>query len=128
MTHFITADEVVMMHEILIQKFGGSRGLRDRNQLEAALLRPQSGYYPDMINQAAALFESLLMNHPFVDGNKRVAFAVADVFLRLNGYRLKTRSREAYSMILGFLENTSLQTQDIDHWLRAIVVNDSTKK
>ena len=128
MTHFITADEVVMMHEILIQKFGGSRGLRDRNQLEAALLRPQSGYYPDTINQAAALFESLLMNHPFVDGNKRVAFAVTDVFLRLNGYRLKTRSREAYSMILGFLKNTSLQTQDIDRWLRAIVVNDSVKK
>ena len=128
MTHFITADEVVMMHEILIQKFGGSRGLRDRNQLEAALLRPQSGYYPDTINQAAALFESLLMNHPFVDGNKRVAFAVTDVFLRLNGYRLKTRSREAYSMILGFFKNTSLQTQDIDRWLRAIVVNDSAKK
>jgi len=128
MTHFITADEVVMMHEILIQKFGGSRGLRDRNQLEAALLRPQSGYYPDTINQAAALFESLLMNHPFVDGNKRIAFAVTDVFLRLNGYRLKTRSKEAYSMILGFLKNTSLQTQDIDRWLRAIVVNDSIKK
>jgi len=128
MTHFITADEAVMMHEILIQKFGGSRGLRDRNQLEAALLRPQSGYYPDTINQAAALFESLLMNHPFVDGNKRIAFAVTDVFLRLNGYRLKTRSKEAYSMILGFLKNTSLQTQDIDRWLRAIVVNDSIKK
>jgi len=128
MTHFITTDEVVMMHEILIQKFGGSRGLRDRNQLEAALLRPQSGYYPDTINQAAALFESLLMNHPFVDGNKRIAFAVTDVFLRLNGYRLKTRSKEAYSMILGFLKNTSLQTQDIDRWLRAIVVKDSIKK
>jgi len=128
MTHFITTDEVVMMHEILIQKFGGSRGLRDRNQLEVALLRPQSGYYPDTINQAAALFESLLMNHPFVDGNKRIAFAVTDVFLRLNGYRLKTRSKEAYSMILGFLKNTSLQTQDIDRWLRAIVVKDSIKK
>ena len=128
MTHFITTDEVVMMHEILIQKFGGTSGLRDRNQLEAALLRPQSGYYPDTINQAAALFESLLMNHPFVDGNKRVAFAVTDVFLRLNGYRLKTRSKEAYPIIIGFLKNTSLQTQDIDRWLRAIVVNDSTKK
>jgi len=128
MTHFITTDEVVMMHEILIQKFGGSNSLRDRNQLEVALLRPQSGYYPDTINQAAALFESLLMNHPFVDGNKRIAFAVTDVFLRLNGYRLKTRSKEAYSMILGFLKNTSLQTQDIDRWLRAIVVKDSIKK
>ena len=65
MTHFITTDEVVMMHEILIQKFGGSSGLRDRNQLEAAMLRPQTGYYADTIHQAAALFESLLMNHPF---------------------------------------------------------------
>jgi death-on-curing protein len=128
MTHFITTDEVVMMHEILIQKFGGSKGLRDRNQLEAAMLRPQSGYYTDTIHQAAALFESLLMNHPFVDGNKRVAFAVTDVFLRLNGYRLKTRSRDAYSMIIGFLKNTSLQTSDIDRWLRGIVVNDNPKK
>jgi death-on-curing protein len=128
MTHFITTDEVVMMHEILIQKFGGSKGLRDRNQLEAAMLRPQSGYYNDTIDQAAALFESLLMNHPFVDGNKRVAFAVIDVFLRLNGYRLKTQSRDAYPMIIGFLKNTSLQTSDIDHWLRGVVVNDSPKK
>jgi death-on-curing protein len=128
MTHFITTDEVVMMHEILIQKFGGSKGLRDRNQLEAAMLRPQSGYYTDTIHQAAALFESLLMNHPFVDGNKRVAFAVTDVFLRLNGYRLKTHSRDVYPMIIGFLKNTSLQTSDIDRWLRGIVVNDSPKK
>jgi death-on-curing protein len=128
MTHFITTDEVVMMHEILIQKFGGAPGLRDRNQLEAAMLRPQSGYYPDTINQAAALFESLLMNHPFVDGNKRVAFAVTDVFLRLNGYRLKTLSKEAYPIIIGFLKNTSLQTQDVDRWLRAIVVNDALQK
>jgi death-on-curing protein len=124
MTHFITADEVVMMHEILIQKFGGSRGLRDRNQLEAALFRPQSGYYPDTINQAAALFESLLMNHPFVDGNKRVAFAVTDVFLRLNGYRLKTQSREAYSMIIGFIKSASFKTNDVDQWLRGIIVVD----
>lgn len=128
MTHFITTDEVVMMHEILIQKFGGSKGLRDRNQLEAAMLRPQSGYYTDTIHQAAALFESLLMNHPFVDGNKRVAFAVTDVFLRLNGYRLKTHSRDAYPMIIGFIKNTSLQTSDIDRWLRDVVVNDSPKK
>ena len=128
MTHFITTNEVVMMHEILIQKFGGTPGLRDRNQLEAAMLRPQSGCYPDTINQAAALFESLLMNHPFVDGNKRVAFAVTDVFLRLNGYRLKTLSKEAYPIIIGFLKNTSLQTQDVDRWLRAIVVNDALQK
>ncbi len=128
MTHFITTDEVVMMHEILIQKFGGAPGLRDRNQLEAAMLRPQSGYYTDTIHQAAALFESLLMNHPFVDGNKRVAFAVTDVFLRLNGYRLKTLSKEAYPIIIGFLKNTSLQTQDVDRWLRAIVVNDALQK
>ena len=128
MTHFITTDEVVMMHEILIQKFRGTPGLRDRNQLKAALLCPQSGYYLDTINPAAALFQSLLRNHPFVDGNKRVAFAVTDVFLRLNGYRLKTLSKEAYPIIIGFLKNTSLQTQDIDRWLRAIVVNDSAKK
>jgi len=86
---FLSLDEVVTIHERLIARFGGPRGIGDPGLLESALYRPRSGYYRDIAEMAAALFESLLMNHPFVDGNKRVAFFATDVFLRLNGWHLK---------------------------------------
>ncbi len=68
MTSFPTIDEVIAVHARLIAKFGGSLGVRDRGALESALARPQSGYYEDIIQEAAALWESLSQNHPFVDG------------------------------------------------------------
>ena len=82
------------MHERLVEKFGGPRGVRDAGLLESALFRPQTGYYRDLAEMGTALFESLLMNHPFVDGNKRVAFFATDVFFRLNGFRLGSRCRQ----------------------------------
>jgi death-on-curing protein len=72
---------------VLINRYGGSAGVRDMGALEAALYRPQSGYYEDVIQQAAALWESLSQNHPFVDGNKRIAFAAMDIFLRIGGFK-----------------------------------------
>lgn len=69
-------------------RYGGASGLRDPGSLEAALYRPQTGYYGVVISQAAALMESLANNHPFVDGNKRIAFAATDVFLRINGWQM----------------------------------------
>ena len=74
-----------MSHECLLAVFGGSPGLRDRAALESALARPRSGYYRDLIEQAAALLESLSQNHPFVDGNKRTGITVTAAFLRVNG-------------------------------------------
>ena len=118
MTEYLTVDEVKMMHEILIRRFGGATGVRDSKLLEAAIFRLQSGYYADTISEAAALFESLLINHPFVDGNKRVAFAAMDVFLRINGCKLTIDSKEAYQAIMAMLENQSLDVHDIDQWLR----------
>jgi death-on-curing protein len=88
-TFYPSIDEVLLTHARLIARFGGTGGLRDRGSLEAALARPQTGYYDDPIQQAAALRESLLQNHPFVDGNKRTAIAVTAEFLRINGYRLE---------------------------------------
>ena len=85
---FLSVDEVLEMHTRLIVRFGGADGLRDMGLLESALYRPQTGYYSDLVEMAAALFESLMNNHPFVDGNKRVAFFSTDVFLRINGYKL----------------------------------------
>lgn len=88
MSHdFPTPPEIVAMHARLIETFGGMSELRDPGALEAALLRrPQPGYYQDLIEEAAALMESPANNHPFLDGNKRVAFFVTDTFLRMNGY------------------------------------------
>ena len=73
MTYYPLIDDVLLVHRTLIERFGGSYGLRDRGALESALARPQTGYYRDLIEEAAALWESLSQNHPFVDGNKRVA-------------------------------------------------------
>jgi len=113
-------EDLMLIHEILINRFGGSPGIRDKGVLESALYRPQSGYYKDLISQAAALFESLAVNHPFVDGNKRVAFAAMDVFLRLNGLRIHTTSKEAHINILSMFERQELKHQVIDAWLRSI--------
>ena len=118
---FLTLDELLAIHERLIGRFGGSAGVRDLGLAESALYRPQSGYYEDVVAMAAALFESLLMNHAFVDGNKRVAFFAADVFLRMNGWRLVVDDREAYMFLIGGLEARTLDRDALDEWLRASV-------
>jgi death on curing protein len=118
MTSYITSIEVMVMHRTLVDRYGGSPGLRDAGALESALFRPQSGYYADVVAQAAALFESLAMNHPFVDGNKRVAFACVDVFLRINGYRLKARSADVLRWMIGHLEKGTFRMDAIEPWLR----------
>lgn len=87
--------EALVLREILIDTFGGSAGVRDVGALEAALMRPQLGYYDGLLDEAAALMESLANRHPFVDGNKRVAFFLTDTFLRLNGVYIETDPDEA---------------------------------
>lgn len=98
---------MLKIHAALIARFGGPEGIRDTGLLESVLYRPQSGYYVDLIEMAAAMFESLINNHPFVDGNKRVAFFSADVFLRLNGYKLVVDPYRAYDFLVElFVSNT----------------------
>ena len=72
-TIYPTVSEVLLVHGTLIDRFGGSHGIRDMGGLESALARPQTGYYRDLIEEGAALWESLSQNHPFIDGHKRVA-------------------------------------------------------
>jgi death-on-curing protein len=115
---YLTVVEVLAFHEILIDEFGGSDGVRDLGALESALFRPQTGYYRDVIEEAAALFESLVQNHPFVDGNKRVAVAVMDVFLRINNRTLDISDDEAYTFLVGLLEQHVLDLATVDAWLR----------
>lgn len=121
MTVYLTIDEIILIHEILIQKFGGSSGIRDKGALESAIFRPQSGYYKDIVEQATALFESLAVNHPFIDGNKRIAFAAMDTFLRVNGYKLSTNSKNAYANIMEMFDLKKLNFESVEAWLRKIV-------
>jgi len=114
---FPTIQEVMVMHGDLIQIFGGSLGIRDPGALASALMRPQLGYYDSLIEEAAALMESLANNHPFVDGNKRVAFFVTDAFLRLNGYYIDCDSREAYEFFMGLFEMNSFRFAQLLPWL-----------
>ncbi len=119
---YLTTAEVLAIHRILIKRYGGSNGIRDIGALESALFRPQSGYYMDTVAEAAALFESLAINHPFVDGNKRIAFAVADVFLRINGYRIISQPMAIYSDMMKMFETETFNMDYIEPWLRKLVV------
>ncbi|MDD5205972.1 MAG: type II toxin-antitoxin system death-on-curing family toxin [Desulfobacterales bacterium] len=120
--HHLTLDEVLAIHKGLIERFGGLEGVRDLGLLESALYRPRTGYYKDLVEMGAALFESLLMNHAFIDGNKRVAFFAADVFLRLNGWKLKVEPNSAHAFLIGLLERNECDFAHLLHWIcRAIV-------
>jgi death on curing protein len=117
-TFYPTVDEVITVHGRLIARFGGSPGIRDRGALEAALARPRTGYYNDLIQEAAALWESLSQNHPFVDGNKRVAVTVTAAFLRVNGYRLEFDDLDAFSFLVGLYESGRMRFAELEEWLR----------
>lgn len=115
---FLSRDEALAVHRSLLERFGGPPGVRDLGLLESALYRPQTGYYDDLAAMAAALFESLIMNHPFVDGNKRVAFFATDVFLRLNGYKLTVEAKRAHRFLIGLLENDRCTFEKLLPWIR----------
>ena len=115
---YLTVADVLGLHTGLMQRYGGASGVRDPRALEADLFRPQTGYYADIIAEAAALLESLAINHPFVDGNKRIAFAAADVFLRINGWRLKRPSMVIHKEMLQLFEAGTFDIVHLEPWLR----------
>ncbi len=121
MTDYLTVAEVLQLHRLLIARYGGAFGVRDINALESALYRPQIGYYDDIILEACALMESIAINHPFIDGNKRVAFAVTDVFLRLNGFRIVALPMGIYQSMIGLFEHQQFTRQGVEGMLREIV-------
>lgn len=98
-TLYPTLEEALYLHDALIQRFGGAAGVLDKGLLESALARPRSGYYRALSEQAGALMQSLAMNPPFVDGNKRVAFALTAVFLKLNGLKLSVDAKEGVRFV-----------------------------
>ena len=112
--------EVVEMHDELIRLFGGSLGLRDEGALASGLMRPQIGYYDGILQEAAATMESLAINHPFIDGNKRVAFATTDTFLRMNGYFVDSDNEEAYRLFMHLFEINSFRFAQLLEWLETV--------
>lgn len=93
MTSHLTVEQVLFLHARLIEEIGGRHGVRDIGLLESAVARPEAtvesdDLYADTFSKAAALMESLVQNHPFLDGNKRTGIAAAALFLRANGWRL----------------------------------------
>jgi len=122
MTDYLTMAEVLAMHADQIERYGGSQGVRDPGLLEAALYRPQTGYYADLIDEAAALWESLAQNHAFIDGNKRTAFAAAYTFLAINGARLTAGAEETYAFVSGLHEDNQFNFERLAAWLRSNVM------
>jgi death-on-curing protein len=117
-TEYLTIAEVLAIHADQIERYGGADGLRDPGQLEAALFRPQAGYYADLLEEAAALWESLSQNHPFVDGNKRTAFAATYTFLAINGWRLTAAPEATYTFMLELYESSGFHFEALVSWLR----------
>jgi len=118
MSEYLTVAEVYRMQYRLIELFGGLHGVRDKGAVEAAVFRPQIGYYNSIEEEAAALMESLGMNHGFLDGNKRIAFTAADVFLRRNGFFVEVDTAEAEAFINGSMERGEFRFGQILEWIR----------
>ncbi|WP_230967380.1 type II toxin-antitoxin system death-on-curing family toxin [Nostoc commune] len=105
----MTISQVLDIHQRQIQRFGGTSGVRDEGLLDSALAQPQASFggellHPTIHEQAAAYLYHLAMNHPFIDGNKRTAFAVMLTFLNLNGYTLSLSQEQAYNLVIRVVE------------------------
>ncbi|HEX8816544.1 MAG TPA: type II toxin-antitoxin system death-on-curing family toxin [Terriglobales bacterium] len=116
---YLTVAEVYLMQHRLIEMFGGAHGVRDKAAVEAAVFRPQIGYYGSPEEEAAALMESLANNHGLLDGNKRIAFTAADVFLRRNGFYIDVQAAEGYEFIAGSMERREFRFNSIAGWIRS---------
>jgi death on curing protein len=123
MIQFPSLEEALELQRLVIEKFGGASGIRDMGSLQSALYRPQTGYYEDVIQMAAALMESLLINHPFVDGNKRVAFFLTDIFLRMNGWAIDVKPTAGQKIILKLIEQSENRFEKLEAWLRKQVMS-----
>lgn len=119
---YLVTDDVIALHRELINRWGGTHGLRDPGLLEAALYRPQTGYYSSLIDEAAALWESLSQNHAFLDGNKRIAFAATYVFLRINGLRVTASNASTEKFLVDLYERNDLRFEALRDWLSANTV------
>jgi death on curing protein len=102
---FLEITDILEIHQILINRFGGMSGIRDEGLLESALSQPQATFFGELLHptiheQAAAYLYHIAKNHPFLDGNKRTAYGAMESFLRFNGYNLDLSDEQVYSMVM----------------------------
>ena len=121
-TKFLILDEVIAIHDSMIELYGGSFGIRDIGLIQSAIARPQSTFggvdlYETVFDKAAALFHSLMFNHAFVDGNKRTTMATTARFLVANGYSLESTQKEFTDFPIK-AENNHFSLEDISVWLK----------
>lgn len=119
---FLSVAQVLAIHGRAVKRFGGSRGVRDLGLVESAVARPQAGFggkylYKNIYDMVAALLQSLLKNHPFVDGNKRTALTSAGIFLKINGWELINSHQEEVEFAVK-VDNQNLTLREISHWLK----------
>jgi death-on-curing protein len=114
---YLTIGEVLEIHHLLIDTYGGVHGIRDTALLESAVFRPQIGYYNSIAEEAAGLMESLASNHPFLDGNKRVAFAAAHTFLLVNGFDLEVQPLVACEFMMQSISTGKFRFGPILDWI-----------
>jgi death-on-curing protein len=118
MTEYLTVAEIYQMQHRLIDLFGGLHGVRDKGAVEAAIFRPQTGYYNSLEEEASALMESLANSHSFLDGNKRIAFMGADVFLRRNGSYIEVEAAVGHEFISGSMDRHEFRFPRILDWIQ----------
>lgn len=121
MTEYVTTADALFFHRHLIDLYGGAAGVRDVGALESALHRPKTGYYESLVHEAAALLESLVQNHPFEEGNERIAFAVVDVFLRINDHTIIAESTSIYRRMIELIEARTFDMEHLVPWLEKVV-------
>jgi len=122
---YLTRRQVLTIHQRAIERFGGTLGIRDEHLLDSAIQRPRATFeqkdlYPDLFTKAAALGHSLILNHPFIDGNKRTAYQSMRAFLKINGADVTAAADEIVAFALD-IEAKNLEVEDIANWLRAHV-------
>lgn len=128
MTHYLTPEQVLFLHSRLVTETGGGHGVRDLGMLLSALGRPQATFeekdlYPDLFHKTAALMDSLVRNHPFVDGNKRTAITAAGLFLRINGFRLVVENNEMVRFTLACAQS-QLSLDEIADWFKRFSIRE----
>ena len=120
---FLALEQVLAIHADQITRYGGSTGIRDLGLLQSALAMPCASFggqylHPSLHEMAAACLFHLVQNHPFIDGNKRVAITMTAAFLRVNGCRLEFEDAEAYKFLIGLYESGRMRFGELDRWLR----------
>jgi len=119
---YLSVARVLYIHDRAIKKYGGKAGIRDKGLVESAVGRPQATFdgkdlYKSIFDKAAALLQSLLKNHAFVDGNKRTALASAGLFLKINGWNLVNNHMEEVEFTIK-VDNQNLSLEEISKWLK----------